>query len=101
MLTTLPPWLAKRFTSTLSCDCSRLVKLNPIGNNEFNEMPNQFICRGGPLLVVASGRDTISVASSIKRLAPENVFLVQVKPFTYYLLCLDVYISITWCECDD
>uniref|UniRef100_A0A0R0F0E4 Mitochondrial fission protein ELM1 n=1 Tax=Glycine max TaxID=3847 RepID=A0A0R0F0E4_SOYBN len=31
----------------------------------------------GPMLVVASGRD-ISVASSIKRLAPENVFLVQV-----------------------
>ena len=36
------------------------------------------IFRDGPLLVVASGRDTISVASSIKRLASENVFLVQV-----------------------
>jgi len=34
--------------------------------------------RDGPLLVVASGRDTISVASSIKRLASEKVFLVQV-----------------------
>nr|GME12095.1 mitochondrial fission protein ELM1-like isoform X2 [Ipomoea batatas] len=32
----------------------------------------------GPILVVASGRDTISTGSSIKRLAPENVFLVQV-----------------------
>eukprot|EP00261_Vitis_vinifera_P022537 XP_010654122.1 PREDICTED: mitochondrial fission protein ELM1 isoform X3 [Vitis vinifera] len=32
----------------------------------------------GPLLVVASGRDTISVASYIKQLAPENVFVVQV-----------------------
>lgn len=32
-------------------------------------------------MVIASGRDTISVASSIKRLATENVFLVQVKPF--------------------
>ncbi|XWS66627.1 hypothetical protein CRYUN_Cryun05aG0216200 [Craigia yunnanensis] len=29
--------------------------------------------RDGPLLVVASGRDTISVASSIKRLATENI----------------------------
>ncbi|XP_030458683.1 mitochondrial fission protein ELM1 [Syzygium oleosum] len=33
----------------------------------------------GPLLVVASGRDTISVASSIKRLASENVFVVQIQ----------------------
>ncbi|KAG6778162.1 hypothetical protein POTOM_018014 [Populus tomentosa] len=35
--------------------------------------------RDGPLLVVASGRDTISVASSIKRLASEKVFLVQIQ----------------------
>lgn len=37
-----------------------------------------FTLRNGPLLVVASGRDTIPVASSIKRLAPEHVFVVQV-----------------------
>ncbi|XP_074370669.1 mitochondrial fission protein ELM1-like [Apium graveolens] len=37
-------------------------------------------CRkNGPLLVVASGRDTIPVASSIKRLAPEHVFVVQIQ----------------------
>ncbi|XWS56027.1 hypothetical protein CRYUN_Cryun09bG0051100 [Craigia yunnanensis] len=35
--------------------------------------------KDGPLLVVASGRDTISVASSIKRLATENVFVVQIQ----------------------
>ncbi|XP_054801998.1 mitochondrial fission protein ELM1-like isoform X2 [Prosopis cineraria] len=35
--------------------------------------------KDGPLLVVASGRDTISVAGSIKRLAPENVFVVQIQ----------------------
>ncbi|KAG8374072.1 hypothetical protein BUALT_Bualt11G0092800 [Buddleja alternifolia] len=35
--------------------------------------------RDGPILVVASGRDTIAVASSIKQLVPENVFLVQVQ----------------------
>ncbi|XP_017976953.1 PREDICTED: mitochondrial fission protein ELM1 isoform X2 [Theobroma cacao] len=35
--------------------------------------------KDGPLLVVASGRDTIPVASSIKRLAPENVFVVQIQ----------------------
>lgn len=33
----------------------------------------------GPLLVVASGRDTISIASSIKKLAAENVFVVQIQ----------------------
>ncbi|KAG5583963.1 hypothetical protein H5410_044397 [Solanum commersonii] len=37
-----------------------------------------FICRrDGPSLVVASGRDTISISSSIKQLAPEYVFTVQ------------------------
>ncbi|KAI4373602.1 hypothetical protein MLD38_011712 [Melastoma candidum] len=35
--------------------------------------------KDGPTLVVASGRDTISLASSIKRLAPENVFVVQIQ----------------------
>ncbi|KAL6496336.1 hypothetical protein OROGR_029594 [Orobanche gracilis] len=35
--------------------------------------------RDGPILVVASGRDTIAVASSIKRFVPENVFLVQIQ----------------------
>lgn len=34
--------------------------------------------RDGPTLVVASGRDTIAIASSIKKLVPDNVFLVQV-----------------------
>lgn len=46
--------------------------------------------RDGPLLVVASGRDTISVASSIKQLAPENVFVIQVNLFLFYfhlMLC--------------
>ncbi|GJR12950.1 retrovirus-related pol polyprotein from transposon TNT 1-94, partial [Tanacetum coccineum] len=34
--------------------------------------------KDGPLLVVSSGRDTITVASSIKRLAPDHVFTIQV-----------------------
>lgn len=33
----------------------------------------------GLLLVVASGRDTVSIAASIKRLAPQNVFLIQIQ----------------------
>ncbi|XP_076906383.1 mitochondrial fission protein ELM1-like [Bidens hawaiensis] len=35
--------------------------------------------KDGPLLVVACGRDTISIASSIKKLAAENVFVVQIQ----------------------
>ncbi|XP_010535701.1 PREDICTED: mitochondrial fission protein ELM1 [Tarenaya hassleriana] len=35
--------------------------------------------KDGPLLVVACGRDTISIASSIRHLASENVFVVQIK----------------------
>ncbi|XP_062082529.1 mitochondrial fission protein ELM1 [Humulus lupulus] len=35
--------------------------------------------KDGPLLVVASGRDTIAIASSIKRLASENVFVIQIQ----------------------
>ncbi|KAJ0088024.1 hypothetical protein Patl1_32607 [Pistacia atlantica] len=52
--------------------------------------------RDGPLLVVASGRDTISVASSIKRLAPENVFVIQVKlhPFSFHLIVCEL--PFTW-----
>ncbi|OAY68672.1 mitochondrial fission protein ELM1 [Ananas comosus] len=33
----------------------------------------------GPTLVVACGRDTISLASSVRRLALENVFVVQIQ----------------------
>ncbi|XP_042014650.1 mitochondrial fission protein ELM1-like isoform X2 [Salvia splendens] len=35
--------------------------------------------RDGPILVVASGHDTITLASSIKKLVPDNVFLVQIQ----------------------
>ncbi|CAN1277524.1 Probable UDP-N-acetylglucosamine--peptide N-acetylglucosaminyltransferase SPINDLY [Linum perenne] len=43
------------------------------------EMAMHSFHKDGPLLVVASGRDTIPVASSIRRLAPENVFVVQIQ----------------------
>ncbi|CAD6260999.1 unnamed protein product [Miscanthus lutarioriparius] len=33
----------------------------------------------GPALVVACGRDTIPYASSIRRLAPDNVFVIQIQ----------------------
>lgn len=55
--------------------------------NLFDSLRNDRVTffRDGPLLVVASGRDTISVASAIKRLASKNVFVVQVCYFYYVL----------------
>lgn len=41
-----------------------------------------WIRRGGPLLVVASGRDTVFVAAEVKRLAPKATYVIQVQ-----LLC--------------
>lgn len=47
--------------------------------NQIVTMARQTYDKDGPLLVVASGRDTISIASSIKRLASQNVFVVQIQ----------------------
>ncbi|KAK7257610.1 hypothetical protein RIF29_31694 [Crotalaria pallida] len=47
----------------------------------------------GPLLVVASGRDTISTASSIKRLASDNVFVVQILHPRLHLNRFDMVIA--------
>lgn len=47
--------------------------------NQIATMAHETFDKDGPLLVVASGWDTISTASSIKRLAPEKVFAVQIQ----------------------
>lgn len=49
--------------------------------------------RDGPILVVASGRDTIAVASSIKKLVPDNVFLVQIQHPRSHLHRFDLVIT--------
>ncbi|PON65411.1 Mitochondrial fission protein ELM1-like [Parasponia andersonii] len=49
--------------------------------------------KDGPLLVVASGRDTISIASSIKRLASENVFVIQIQHPRTHLNRFDLVIT--------
>ncbi|KAL8240245.1 hypothetical protein R6Q59_013600 [Mikania micrantha] len=49
--------------------------------------------KDGPLLVVASGRDTISVASSIKQLAPDHVFTIQIQHPRSHLSRFDLVIS--------
>ncbi|KAJ8767781.1 hypothetical protein K2173_020721 [Erythroxylum novogranatense] len=48
------------------------------GKREFwLNMARQSYQKDGPLLVIACGRDTISISSSIKRLASENAFVIQ------------------------
>ncbi|KAG9459026.1 hypothetical protein H6P81_003534 [Aristolochia fimbriata] len=47
----------------------------------------------GPLLVVASGWDTISLASSIKRLAPHNVFVIQIQHPRTHLNRFDLVVT--------
>ncbi|KAM7263525.1 hypothetical protein ACFE04_001208 [Oxalis oulophora] len=56
-----------------------LSVLEEVDAKQIATMARQTFHKDGPLLVVASGRDTIPTASSIKRLAPENVFLVQIQ----------------------
>ncbi|PWA40093.1 Mitochondrial fission ELM1-like protein [Artemisia annua] len=49
--------------------------------------------KDGPLLVVSSGGDTISVASSIKRLASDHVFTMQIQHPQSHLSRFDLVIS--------
>lgn len=50
-----------------------------------------FFFRDGPILVVACGRDTISIASSVRQLASENVFVVQVCQWNLDLLLVPFF----------
>ncbi|KAI8524361.1 hypothetical protein RHMOL_Rhmol13G0144800 [Rhododendron molle] len=56
-------------------------------------MAHETFEKDGPLLVVASGRDTISVASAIKRLASKNVFVVQIQHPRTHLNRFDMVIT--------
>lgn len=44
-----------------------------------SNMAHKTFEKDGPLLVIASGRDTISIASSIRKLAADYVFVVQIQ----------------------
>nr|XP_023884553.1 mitochondrial fission protein ELM1-like [Quercus suber]POE70447.1 mitochondrial fission protein elm1 [Quercus suber] len=61
--------------------------------NHIAKMARETFDKDGPLLVVASGRDTISVSSTIKRLAPENVFVVQIQHPRSHLNRFDMVIT--------
>lgn len=56
-------------------------------------MARQTYEKDGPILVVACGRDTISIASSVRRLASENVFVVQIQHPRLHLNRFDLVIT--------
>ncbi|XP_050139385.1 mitochondrial fission protein ELM1 [Malus sylvestris] len=56
-------------------------------------MARQTFEKDGPILVVASGRDTISVSSSIKLLASDNAFVVQILHPRLHLNRFDLVIT--------
>ncbi|KAL9332117.1 hypothetical protein ACSQ67_001727 [Phaseolus vulgaris] len=99
----LPVSLHKKLESVIRMICgkSRFRTPHTIGLSNVLEadahqlatMARETFHKDGPLLVVASGRDTISVASSIKRLAPENVFLVQIQHPRFHLNRFDLVIT--------
>eukprot|EP01018_Ginkgo_biloba_P016863 Gb_40291 [translate_table: standard] len=56
-------------------------------------MAREITEKEGPLLVVASGRDTISMASAIKRLAPQSTFVVQIQHPRWQLNRFDLVVA--------
>ncbi|RID42738.1 hypothetical protein BRARA_J02600 [Brassica rapa] len=90
----LPISFYKKLNHFISCVCFGFsIKANESGfrrsgikdvfevadPKQIAAMARRTFDKSGPLLVVASGRDTISVASSIRRLAMDYVFVVQVQ----------------------
>ncbi|KAG8064432.1 hypothetical protein GUJ93_ZPchr0004g40490 [Zizania palustris] len=69
-------------SSLLEADTKRIVT---IVNDTFE--------KEGLALVVACGRDTISYASSIKRLAPDNVFVIQIQHPRFHLNRFDLVVT--------
>ncbi|PON78045.1 Mitochondrial fission protein ELM1-like [Parasponia andersonii] len=61
--------------------------------NHIANMARENFDKDGPLLVVASGRDTIHVSSSIRRLAPESVFVVQIQHPRSHLSRFDLVVT--------
>ncbi|GAA0158767.1 hypothetical protein LIER_15710 [Lithospermum erythrorhizon] len=69
---------------------SRSQKVMPMGDKSekcileanaehISNVARETFDKDGPVLLVASGRDTIPIATSVKQLAPENVFLTQIQ----------------------
>ncbi|XP_059463156.1 mitochondrial fission protein ELM1-like isoform X2 [Corylus avellana] len=77
----------------LSVETSGLSDVLEADAKHIAKMARETFEKDGPLLVVASGRDTISISSSIKCLAPDNVFVVQIQHPRSHLNRFDMVIT--------
>ncbi|KAK4730675.1 hypothetical protein R3W88_023663 [Solanum pinnatisectum] len=77
----LPTQIAVRGHKLMSLAAERQVSSDILEANakHIAALSCEAFAKDGPSLVVASGRDTISISSSIKQLAPEYVFTVQIQ----------------------
>ncbi|XP_027343361.1 mitochondrial fission protein ELM1-like [Abrus precatorius] len=87
----LPLSLHKKIHYLISIFVPFLTNLTDV--NHIVNLARQTYEKEGPLLVVASGRDTVSVASSIKRLASDHVFVVQIQHPRLHLNRFDMVIT--------
>ncbi|KAL5721183.1 serine/threonine protein kinase [Ranunculus cassubicifolius] len=81
------------FTYEKSVSGGGLLSILEADSRQIANMARESFDKDGPLLVVASGRDTITIASSIRRLAPENVFVVQIQHPRTHLTRFDLVIT--------
>ncbi|XP_026378321.1 mitochondrial fission protein ELM1-like [Papaver somniferum] len=79
--------------SKLECIHAGLASVLDADAKRIATMSRETFEKDGPLLVVASGQDTISVAGLVEKLAPENVFVVQIQHPRMNLSRFDVVIT--------
>ncbi|KAK4343211.1 hypothetical protein RND71_039027 [Anisodus tanguticus] len=77
----LPTQIAVRGQKLMALPAERQVSSDILEANakHIATLSSEAFAKDGPSLVVASGRDTISISSPIKQLAPEYVFTVQIQ----------------------
>ncbi|KAF2598661.1 hypothetical protein F2Q68_00007656 [Brassica cretica] len=88
--------LRSKQTKYISSENSGNVGLSSILEADVNKivtMARETYEKDGPLVVIACGRDTVSIASSIRRLASENVFVVQIQHPRSHLNRFDMVIT--------
>ncbi|KAK6944069.1 Mitochondrial fission protein ELM1-like [Dillenia turbinata] len=80
--------------SYVKSGCAAVSHIPEADAKQIATMARENFEKDGPLLVVASGRDTIPVASYIKRLAPANAFVVQIQHPRSHLNQFDMALTV-------
>ncbi|XP_024543424.1 mitochondrial fission protein ELM1 [Selaginella moellendorffii] len=64
---------------TIGISSAGLSGIEAADARKLADLANLESARNGPLLVLAAGRDTVSIAESVKKLAPGATFVVQIQ----------------------